>query len=42
MFYLIIKNIGEVCPAGWKDGDNAMAESQESVSNYLSENAESL
>ena len=33
---------GEVCPAGWKDGDNAMAESPEGVSNYLSENAESL
>ena len=33
---------GEVCPAGWKDGDNAMAESPEGVSSYLSENAESL
>jgi peroxiredoxin (alkyl hydroperoxide reductase subunit C) len=33
---------GEVCPAGWKDGDNAMAESPEGVSSYLTENAESL
>ena len=33
---------GEVCPAGWKDGDDAMAESPEGVSSYLSENAESL
>ena len=33
---------GEVCPAGWKDGDSAMAESPEGVSSYLSENAESL
>ena len=33
---------GEECPAGWKDGDNAMAESPEGVSSYLSENAESL
>jgi peroxiredoxin (alkyl hydroperoxide reductase subunit C) len=27
---------GEVCPAGWKPGDDAMKESAESVSNYLS------
>tara|TARA_B100001540_G_scaffold209035_1_gene184150 strand:- start:1035 stop:1679 length:645 start_codon:yes stop_codon:yes gene_type:complete len=33
---------GEVCPAGWKDGDDAMAESPEGVSSYLTENAESL
>ena len=33
---------GEVCPAGWKDGDNAMAESPEGVSSYLTENAKSL
>tara|TARA_Y100001970_G_scaffold229844_1_gene285201 strand:- start:463 stop:1107 length:645 start_codon:yes stop_codon:yes gene_type:complete len=33
---------GEVCPAGWKDGDDAMAESPEGVSSYLSENVESL
>tara|TARA_Y100001970_G_scaffold290579_1_gene424822 strand:- start:1008 stop:1652 length:645 start_codon:yes stop_codon:yes gene_type:complete len=33
---------GEVCPAGWKDGEDAMAESPEGVSSYLSENSESL
>ena len=33
---------GEVCPAGWKSGDNAMAESPEGVSSYLTENAETL
>ena len=33
---------GEVCPAGWKDGENAMAESPEGVASYLTENAESL
>jgi len=33
---------GEVCPAGWKNGDDAMAESPEGVSSYLTENAESL
>ena len=33
---------GEVCPAGWKEGDDAMAESPEGVSSYLTENAESL
>ena len=33
---------GEVCPAGWKDGDNAMEESPTGVSNYLSDNADNL
>tara|TARA_B100001142_G_C14294719_1_gene640350 strand:+ start:557 stop:1201 length:645 start_codon:yes stop_codon:yes gene_type:complete len=33
---------GEVCPAGWKNGDSAMAESPEGVSNYLTENADTL
>ena len=33
---------GEVCPAGWKDWDSAMAESPEGVSNYLTENADTL
>ena len=33
---------GEVCPAGWKDGDNAMAESPEGVSSYLTENSDKL
>ena len=33
---------GEVCPAGWKDGEDAMAESPEGVSSYLSNNVENL
>ena len=33
---------GEVCPAGWKDGDTAMKESPEGVSDYLSKNSDSL
>ena len=33
---------GEVCPAGWKDGEDAMAESPEGVSSYLSDKADSL
>lgn len=33
---------GEVCPAGWKDGDKGMTASPEGVAAYLSENAESL
>ena len=33
---------GEVCPAGWKDGDSGMKESPDSVANYLSDNAEKL
>ena len=33
---------GEVCPAGWKDGDTAMAESPEGVSSYLSDNSDKL
>ncbi len=33
---------GEVCPAGWKDGDSAMAESPEGVASYLTENSENL
>ena len=34
---------GEVCPAGWRDGDNAMQESPDGgVSSYLSENADNL
>ena len=33
---------GEVCPAGWKDGDSAMKESPEGVANYLSNNADKL
>ena len=33
---------GEVCPAGWKEGDKGMDASPEGVAKYLSENAESL
>lgn len=33
---------GEVCPAGWKQGDKGMAASPEGVASYLSENAETL
>ena len=33
---------GEVCPAGWKDGEAAMKESPEGVSDYLSNNVENL
>ena len=33
---------GEVCPAGWKDGDSAMAESPEGVSSYLTDNSDKL
>lgn len=30
---------GEVCPAGWKDGDKGMAASPDGVASYLAENA---
>ena len=33
---------GEVCPAGWQDGQTAMKESPESVSSYLNDNSEKL
>ena len=33
---------GEVCPAGWKDGDRAMEESPAGVSSYLSNNSDNL
>ena len=33
---------GEVCPAGWKDGQSGMAESPEGVSSYLTENSDNL
>ena len=33
---------GEVCPAGWKEGDSAMAESPEGVSSYLTDNSDNL
>ncbi len=33
---------GEVCPAGWKDGDAGMKADREGVAEYLAENAGSL
>jgi len=33
---------GEVCPAGWKDGDSGMDASPAGVAKYLSENADKL
>ena len=33
---------GEVCPAGWQDGDSGMNPSTEGVADYLSKNAEKL
>jgi peroxiredoxin (alkyl hydroperoxide reductase subunit C) len=33
---------GEVCPAGWKEGDKGMAASPDGVASYLAENAGSL
>lgn len=33
---------GEVCPAGWQEGDKGMSASPEGVAAYLSENAEQL
>ena len=33
---------GEVCPAGWKDGDAGMKASTDGVAEYLAGNADSL
>ena len=33
---------GEVCPAGWKEGDMGMKETPQSVASYLSKNAPKL
>ncbi len=33
---------GEVCPAGWKEGDKGMKETPKSVASYLSKNAQKL
>ncbi|WP_250458378.1 peroxiredoxin [Microbulbifer litoralis] len=33
---------GEVCPAGWQEGDKGMNASPEGVASYLAENAEQL
>ncbi|MCG7954851.1 MAG: peroxiredoxin, partial [Candidatus Thiodiazotropha endolucinida] len=33
---------GEVCPAGWKDGDAGMKDTPEGVANYLTDHSQSL
>ncbi|MES9957915.1 MAG: peroxiredoxin C [Sedimenticola sp.] len=33
---------GEVCPAGWKDGDKGMTATPDGVASYLSDNADQL
>ena len=33
---------GEVCPAGWKDGDKGMDASPDGVASYLADNADNL
>ena len=33
---------GEVCPAGWKDGDAGMTATPDGVASYLSDNADNL
>ncbi|MCG7873219.1 MAG: peroxiredoxin C [Candidatus Thiodiazotropha lotti] len=33
---------GEVCPAGWKDGEAGMKDTPEGVANYLADHSESL
>jgi len=33
---------GEVCPAGWQEGDKAMNASPEGVASYLADNADKL
>ena len=33
---------GEVCPAGWKEGDKGMDASPNGVASYLAENSDSL
>ncbi len=33
---------GEVCPAGWQEGDKAMKDTPEGVASYLAENADKL
>jgi peroxiredoxin (alkyl hydroperoxide reductase subunit C) len=36
------QEVGEVCPAGWKQGDKGMDASPAGVASYLSENADKL
>jgi peroxiredoxin (alkyl hydroperoxide reductase subunit C) len=33
---------GEVCPAGWNQGDSGMKDTPDGVAAYLSENADKL
>jgi peroxiredoxin (alkyl hydroperoxide reductase subunit C) len=33
---------GEVCPAGWKEGDQAMKDTPQGVADYLAKNAGGL
>lgn len=33
---------GEVCPAGWNEGDNGMIASTHGVAKYLTDNAKNL
>jgi peroxiredoxin (alkyl hydroperoxide reductase subunit C) len=33
---------GEVCPAGWQEGDTGMKETADSVANYLSTHSKDL
>ncbi|HRE33351.1 MAG TPA: peroxiredoxin, partial [Candidatus Berkiella sp.] len=36
------ENHGEVCPAGWKKGDQGMRATSDGVATYLAANAEQL
>ena len=36
------QEFGDVCPAGWQKGEDAMQDNPESVANYLSKNADKL
>ena len=36
------QEFGDVCPAGWQKGDDAMQDNPESVASYLSKNADKL
>ncbi len=36
------QEFGDVCPAGWQKGEDAMQDNPESVANYLSKNANKL
>jgi len=39
---LYTNEFGEVCPAGWVKGDEAMTASTEGVAEYLAKNSDSL